>query len=96
MTSPLRPLLRAAAGGPNLAARTFTTSSPRSLARMIITGRLTNTPELQTTATGNSMIRYSVASDSGPRDKRLTSFFRVASFLGEGSQRDYLLGLPKG
>jgi single-stranded DNA-binding protein len=77
------------------AARSFSTSSPRSVARMTIIGNLADTPELHQTSSGRELVRYAVASNSGPRDNRQTSWFRVASF-SEGPTRDYLLGLPKG
>jgi hypothetical protein len=76
-------------------ARAFSTSSPRSIARISIIGNLADTPELVSTSTGREIVRYAVASNSGPRDNRQTSWFRVTSFT-EGPQRDYLLGLPKG
>lgn len=87
----LRPSFRAATG----AARTFSTSSPRSIARVILTGRLGAEPELQATASGQEVVRYSVGSSSGPANDRRTNWFRVSSFQ-QGGARDYLLGLPKG
>lgn len=80
------------------ATRTFSTSSPLSLARMQIIGRLADTPEATPTSTGRDVIRYSLGVGSGPRDEagnRQTSWFRVASFT-EGPQKDLLLSLPKG
>jgi hypothetical protein len=77
------------------AARAFSTSQRASLARMQVIGRLTKEPELVNTSTGKEMIRYAVASDSGPKDNRFTSFFRVANF-SEGAQKDFVLSLPKG
>ncbi|KAK0389288.1 hypothetical protein NLU13_2863 [Sarocladium strictum] len=76
-------------------ARAFSTSSPRSIARISIVGNLGDTPELIATSSGRELIRYAVASNSGPRDNRQTSWFRITSFA-EGAQRDYLLSLPKG
>lgn len=76
-------------------ARAFSTSTPRSIARISIIGNLSDSPELVATSTGREIVRYSVASNTGPRDNRQTSWFRVTSFT-EGPQRDYLLGLPKG
>lgn len=78
-----------------IGARAFSTSSPRSIARISIIGNLADTPELFPTSTGRELVRYSVASNTGPRDNRQTSWFRVTSFA-EGPQKDYLLGLPKG
>lgn len=97
----LRPLLRAraaAAAAPAArglsAARSFSSSPSHSVARLIITGRLANEPELYTTSTGREVVRYVVGSSYGPRDNRQTSWFRVSSF--EPEQRDRLLNLPKG
>ncbi|KAJ5191833.1 uncharacterized protein N7498_010818 [Penicillium cinerascens] len=93
--APLRPtlgLVRAA----NSAARSFSSSASRSVARMIITGRLGAEPELAATASGQDIIRYSIGTSYGPRDNRQTSWFRVGAFLPEGGQRDYILGLQKG
>ncbi|KKK18266.1 hypothetical protein P175DRAFT_0501956 [Aspergillus ochraceoroseus IBT 24754] len=94
-TSSLRPLLRAAPAAA-LSARSFSSSSSRSVARMIITGRLAADPELQATATGQEIIKYAVGTSHGPKDNRQTSWFRVSSFVNDGPQRDYLLGLQKG
>ncbi|KAI9929893.1 hypothetical protein ASPWEDRAFT_35111 [Aspergillus wentii DTO 134E9] len=94
-TSTLRPMLRATSAS-GLSARTFSSSSSRSVARMIITGRLANDPELQATSSGQEIIKYSVASTQPGRDNKPASFFRIASFQPEGAQRDFLLNLPKG
>lgn len=75
--------------------RAFSTSSPRPIARITIIGNLADTPELVGTQTGREIVRYAVASNSGPADNRQTSWFRVTSFT-EGPSRDYLLSLPKG
>ncbi|CAK7568007.1 MAG: ssDNA-binding protein, mitochondrial [Sporothrix epigloea] len=74
----------------------FSTSPSRRVARMTIVGHLGDTPELQATSTGHEVLKYVVASSSGPRDNRQTSWFRVSSFLPEGPQRDLLTSLPKG
>jgi hypothetical protein len=80
---------------PLSATRAFSTSSPHSLARMQIIGRLGAIPEVTSSSTGRDIIRYTVASDYGPAENRQTSWFRVASFA-EGPRKDYLLSLPKG
>ncbi|KAJ5908285.1 hypothetical protein N7495_000967 [Penicillium taxi] len=80
----------------NQATRGFSSSASRSVARMIITGRLGAEPELQATASGQEIIKYSVGTSYGPRDNRQTSWFRVASFAPEGGQRDLIMGLSKG
>lgn len=92
--SSLRPMMRTATGGA-LSARSFSSSSSRSVARMIITGRLAAAPELQATSSGQDVIRYTVATSTGARENRQTSWFKVASF-DQGAQRDYVLGLQKG
>lgn len=76
-------------------ARSFTTSSPRSVARISIIGNLADTPEIQPTSSGREILKYAVASNSGPKDNRQTSWFRVTSFA-EGPRKDFLLTLPKG
>jgi len=90
----LRPTLRLAAN-PSLAARTFSSSAARNAARITITGRLGAEPELAATSTGQAIVKYSVATSSGPRDNRQTSWFRVSAFA-EGGSRDYLMSLQKG
>ncbi|KND94862.1 Single-stranded DNA-binding protein RIM1, mitochondrial [Tolypocladium ophioglossoides CBS 100239] len=85
---------RATAAGAS-ATRSFSTSAPRSLARISIIGNLADTPELQPTSSGREILKYAVASNSGPKDNRQTSWFRVTSFA-EGPRRDFLLSLPKG
>ena len=76
-------------------ARAFSTTPQRNLARISIIGNLADTPEAVSAASGREFIRYAVASNSGPRDNRQTSWFRVTSFQ-EGPRKDFLLGLPKG
>ena len=44
--------------------------------RVIITGNLTNTPELKKTETGTSMIRFSIAQNQ----KNHTDYFNVTAF----------------
>jgi hypothetical protein len=84
---------------PRAATRAFSTTAARPLAKMQIIGRLADTPELFDTASGKQIVRYALGVSAGPRDEqgnRSTSWFRVASFMQEGPQRDLLLGLPKG
>ncbi|KAM3457336.1 hypothetical protein MY1884_001098 [Beauveria asiatica] len=88
-------LLRRAAAPAASAARAFSTSSPRSVARITIVGNLADTPEVVTTNSGREIIKYAVASNSGPRENRQTSWFRVTSFA-EGPRKEYLMTLPKG
>ncbi|CAM1505353.1 Fc.00g109900.m01.CDS01 [Cosmosporella sp. VM-42] len=88
-------LLRRAAVAPTTAARAFSTTSPRSVARITIVGHLADTPEVHTTSTGREIIRYAIASNSGSRENRKTSWFRVASFA-EGPTKDFMLNIPKG
>lgn len=89
-------LRRAAAAGRPHAVRAFSTTGPRPVARITIIGHLADTPELQATSTGHEILKYAVASNSGPKDNRQTSWFRVASFEPEGPRRDFLRSLPKG
>ncbi|KAG5975958.1 hypothetical protein E4U13_000264 [Claviceps humidiphila] len=77
------------------AARSFSTSTPRSIARISIIGNLADTPEVFTTSTGKEMIKYAVASNHGTKDNRQTSWFKVTNFV-EGPRRDYMLSLSKG
>lgn len=90
-------LARRAAFAPS-ALRAFSTTSPRGLARITIVGNLGDSPELVPTSTGHEVIKYSVASSTGPRENRHTSWFRVSTFLREGDEkrRDFLLSIPKG
>jgi hypothetical protein len=79
------------------AARAFSTSSARnSFAKMTIIGRLADTPELQATSTGQEIIKYAVATNSGSKDNQKTSFFKIAAFIPEGPQRDFISSLDKG
>jgi single-stranded DNA-binding protein len=75
--------------------RAFAATQRTPLARMSLIGRLGADPELVNTSTGRELVRYVVASDSGPADNRTTNWFRVAAFP-EGKVKDYLLGLSKG
>ncbi|KAL2693861.1 hypothetical protein Neosp_000427 [[Neocosmospora] mangrovei] len=88
-------LRRAVVAPASSAARAFSTTAPRPLAKITIIGNLADTPELHSTSTGREVVRYAVASNSGPRDNRKTSWFKVTSF-SEGPSRDYLMNLPKG
>lgn len=78
------------------AARAFSTTPSRPIAKITIVGNLVQTPELQATSTGREVLKYAVASNTGRGDNTKTSFFRVASFEGEGPRRDYFQTLPKG
>ncbi|KAG9242341.1 hypothetical protein BJ878DRAFT_516020 [Calycina marina] len=80
-----------------LSRRTFSTTTTRpSFAKMTIVGRLADRPELQATSTSTELLRYVVATNSGPKDNQKSSFFRVTSFAPEGAQRDFIAGLEKG
>ncbi|KAK1640357.1 single-strand binding protein family [Colletotrichum phormii] len=91
-------LFRRAAVAPRMtaAARAFTTTRSNNLARITIVGNLADAPEVVPTSTGREIVRYAVASNSGPKDNRQTSWFRVTSFEPEGPRRDFLQSLPKG
>ncbi|KAF3075337.1 hypothetical protein V8C40DRAFT_246822 [Trichoderma camerunense] len=91
-------LLRRATVATAGAARAFSTTSPRSVARITIIGHLADSPEGMTAGSGESLkeyVRYTVASNSGPKDARQTSWFRVTGFV-EGPRREFIMGLPKG
>jgi hypothetical protein len=84
---------------PRAAARAFSTTAARPLAKMQIIGRLADTPEEHDTSSGKSIVRYALGVSSGPKDadgNRGVSWFRVASFMQDGPQKDLLLSLPKG
>lgn len=78
--------------------RTFSTASPlqSSVAKISLIGRLAAEAELTPTSDGTDMIRYSLATSSGTKDNRKTSWWKIASFAGEGRGRDLLLSLGKG
>ncbi|KAJ9150712.1 hypothetical protein NKR23_g3590 [Pleurostoma richardsiae] len=76
--------------------RAFSTTATRPLAKVTIVGNLADSPELQATSTGRDIIKYSVASNSGSKENRHTSWFRVASFEPEGPRREFLQSLQKG
>lgn len=79
------------------AIRSFSTTSTRSsFAKISIIGHLAATPEVQATSTGRELVKYAVATNSGPKDNRTTSWWNVASFAPEGAFRDILTSLPKG
>ncbi|RAH47620.1 single-stranded DNA-binding protein [Aspergillus brunneoviolaceus CBS 621.78] len=92
--SSLRPAMRATSGAAQ-AARSFSSSSSRSVAKMFITGRLATEPELQVTASGTEIVKYSVATQYYSKGEKPTSYFKVSVFP-EGGQKDFILGLPKG
>ena len=78
------------------AARAFSSTAPRPLARITIVGNLAAPPELKAASTGKDFMRYSVASNSGWGENRVSSFFNITAFEAEGARRDYLMSLPKG
>lgn len=63
---------------------------------MSLIGRLAAEAELAPTSDGTDMIRYSLATSSGTKENRKTSWWKIASFAGEGRGRDILLSLGKG
>ncbi|KAK5990084.1 Mitochondrial ssDNA-binding protein [Cladobotryum mycophilum] len=77
------------------AARAFSTSSPRPFARINIIGNLADTPEPHATSSGREILKFSVASNTGPKANRKTSWFNITSFA-EGNSKDFLLSVPKG
>ncbi|KAK4223700.1 single-stranded DNA-binding protein rim1, mitochondrial [Podospora fimiseda] len=95
MSAFLRTASRAVAR-PALAARTFSSTAKRDVAKITIVGNLADTPELRASSTGREYLRYSVASNTGSKENRTTSWFNVTSFQPEGPQRDFLASLGKG
>ncbi|KAJ5775426.1 uncharacterized protein N7511_000437 [Penicillium nucicola] len=91
----LRPGLRMAQRATQTA-RAFSSSPANAFARLTVTGRLAAEPELQATASGKEVVKYVVGTSHGRREDRSTSWFRVTSFVPEGSQRDFILSLTKG
>lgn len=93
----LSPARRTAHTLPSNLTRTFTTTSPKHLARMTIVGRIGAEPEISETSSGSKVIRFVVGSNSGTRDNQITSWFRVANFVNPESKReDYFMGIGKG
>ncbi|KAG6056965.1 hypothetical protein E4U17_001815 [Claviceps sp. LM77 group G4] len=88
-------LFRRATAASACAARSFSTSTPRSVARITLVGNLADTPEAFTTSTGKEMIKYAVASNHGTRDNRQTSWFKVTHFC-DGPRKDFMMSLSKG
>ncbi|RCI11235.1 hypothetical protein L249_7244 [Ophiocordyceps polyrhachis-furcata BCC 54312] len=75
--------------------RSFSTSAARELARITIVGSIASDPVSDSTKSGRSLVKYTVASSTGQGEKKITSLFRVSCF-GEGPRRDHLLNLTKG
>lgn len=90
----LRPALRTTATASPIRTpiRTFTSTPANAWARMTIVGRLGGPPELQTTASGQEVVRYSLATNQNDK----TNWWRVTSFQPAGASRDYLMNLGKG
>lgn len=77
-------------------ARAFSTTPANRLAKITIIGRLADQPEIQPTSTGREIVKYVIGTDTGFKENKQTSWFRVTSFDQEGPRRDYFTGLPKG
>jgi single-strand DNA-binding protein len=58
-----------------------------------VVGRLTRDAELRTTSNGNAIASFSVASDHGHGDRKITTFVGVTVF---GKDADFCGGLLKG
>jgi single-stranded DNA-binding protein len=64
---------------------------------MTLVGRLGAEPEVTTAPSGQTLVKYVIATSYGPKDKRQTSWFRVAAFPAQGTgQEEFLKGLEKG
>ena len=96
MSALLRTASRAVARPATAAARPFSSTALRPVARITIVGNLADSPELRASSTGREYLRYAVASNSGPADNRKTSWFNVSCFVEEGARRDFYQSLPKG
>jgi tRNA uridine 5-carboxymethylaminomethyl modification enzyme len=97
MSAFLRTASRAAAvARPAVAARTFSSTASRPIARITIIGNLADSPELRASSTGREYLRYAVASNHGSGENRKTSWFNVSCFVPEGNARDFYQSLPKG
>jgi hypothetical protein len=83
-----------AAGG--VASRAFSVSARREIAKITLVGNLAATPEVKATSTGKTFVEYAIASNEGRGENRKTSWFRVAAFIDEGPQRDFMTNLAKG
>ncbi|KAL7626634.1 ssDNA-binding protein, mitochondrial [Parahypoxylon ruwenzoriense] len=89
-------LLSASSSISSSVTRAFSASARRDIAKITIVGNLAAAPEVRATSGGREFVEYAVASNSGPREDRKTSWFRVAAFVEEGPRRDFLTNLPKG
>ncbi|KAL1953824.1 hypothetical protein VTO42DRAFT_2119 [Malbranchea cinnamomea] len=85
-----RPALKSAAN----AARLFSASARRDFSRLTMVGRMGTKPETAQTSDGREIVRYVVASNTGTKDKPITSWFRVTNF--NPNQHSRLLSIPKG
>ena len=73
-----------------------TTQQSRGLARMTIIGRLADSPEKAATASSQTVVRYALATNSGPRENRQTNWWRVSCFAPSEKFEELLMGLGKG
>ncbi|KAI0396944.1 nucleic acid-binding protein [Xylariaceae sp. FL0594] len=76
--------------------RAFSVSARRQIAKITLVGNLAATPEVKATSTGRSYVEYAVASNEGRGENKKVSWFRVAAFIDEGPQRDFMTSLAKG
>ncbi|KAL8805490.1 MAG: hypothetical protein Q9182_001945 [Xanthomendoza sp. 2 TL-2023] len=76
--------------------RTFTSTRARPFSKITLVGRLAADPEMQPTSTGQDIIKYAVGTNSGPKDNRQTTWWKVVAFTPEGQLRDKIMGLGKG
>ncbi|KAK2749826.1 ssDNA-binding protein, mitochondrial [Myotisia sp. PD_48] len=76
--------------------RAFSTTAARDFARLTVVGRLAGAPELITASSGREYVKYSIATNHGPRDNQQTSWFRISNFAPDSPSRTHLLGLQKG
>lgn len=78
--------------------RAFSVTPARALSKITLVGRLAGEPELSPTSTGQEIVKYTVATNYGPKDERKTSWWRISYFPREGNNagRDHVLSLGKG
>ncbi|PFH60601.1 hypothetical protein XA68_10657 [Ophiocordyceps unilateralis] len=88
-------LQRSASSAVSAAARSFSTTAARDLARITIVGKVCSTPTSSTTNSGRGLVKYSVASQQSAGDNKPLSQFRITCFA-DGPRRETILNLARG
>ncbi|PHH72787.1 hypothetical protein CDD80_4261 [Ophiocordyceps camponoti-rufipedis] len=86
-------LRRSAAVTMPSAARGFSSTAARDLAKINIIGKVLNSPVASTTNSGRGLVKYTVLSQT--HETKPASHFRVTVFA-DGPRRDQLMNLAKG